>query len=396
MTESIKDTALRRTKLCEHFIRNRCRFGSDCSFAHSADELLEKPNLRKTILCVRWNQKGYCKDGSSCRFAHGRAELRPAPAPKQSSTTTATSSGFQYQHSATEWEPQWVKETWPDMEEAEYKADGLADQSLDPLEMDLEYPRYIEYPQWLAEYQIDDTEVGLPLAAMLSTMLLDHEKDAAADAWSTVEQAMTTLNNRSRLVNTMAQVAMRASSSSTVPWTPSEAEPVIRQQATRLTKHLNAQGTYLTSLVSQLIDVADMRRTEIEPPVPIPAQDPYATMEADSYAGGEAADHSADRWAGGEIDLAFAYAPKEGTLKYTKMCHFYLAKGCKRGDRCKFAHDSRLLMPRPNLLKTGVCGHFARGRCSHGEACRYAHGLHELRPLSALNAEDDADAARLQ
>mmetsp|Transcript_1043 Transcript_1043/g.936 ORF Transcript_1043/g.936 Transcript_1043/m.936 type:complete len:96 (-) Transcript_1043:670-957(-) len=40
-----------KTKLCNLYYLNICKKGKNCPFAHSYDELREKPNLEKTKLC---------------------------------------------------------------------------------------------------------------------------------------------------------------------------------------------------------------------------------------------------------------------------------------------------------------------------------------------------------
>lgn len=110
---------LRKTKMCVHFSKGECHFGSECAFAHDEKELQDAPDLRKTRLCQRfidgfcddvkcsfahgegelrstdlffkkticiWNEKGKCRAGDQCRFAHGAEELRgplPAGAPPE-------------------------------------------------------------------------------------------------------------------------------------------------------------------------------------------------------------------------------------------------------------------------------------------------------------------------
>lgn len=103
---------LHKTKLCKHFLKGKCRYGAECSYAHYQDEKRSLPDLRKTrvcklfgqgkcnkadcefahgveelrgtdgvwktVLCSKW-QQGSCRVGKRCRFAHGLGELR-APA----------------------------------------------------------------------------------------------------------------------------------------------------------------------------------------------------------------------------------------------------------------------------------------------------------------------------
>mmetsp|Transcript_103842 Transcript_103842/g.293664 ORF Transcript_103842/g.293664 Transcript_103842/m.293664 type:complete len:211 (+) Transcript_103842:40-672(+) len=70
----------RKTKLCRFDAAGQCGFGSQCAFAHGADELQKVPSLRKTSMCVDW-QRGTClRKSSDCPFAHGDSELRLTPA----------------------------------------------------------------------------------------------------------------------------------------------------------------------------------------------------------------------------------------------------------------------------------------------------------------------------
>lgn len=69
---------LLRTKLCEAFLVGQCDKGDECSFAHGEDDLRSTPDLFKTAICNLWTQ-GKCTAGESCRFAHGYDDLRPAP-----------------------------------------------------------------------------------------------------------------------------------------------------------------------------------------------------------------------------------------------------------------------------------------------------------------------------
>jgi len=68
-----------KTKVCPLNSLNICTKGDNCPFAHSEDELREKPNLAKTKLCESFLETGYCKNGDQCSFAHGENELRSTP-----------------------------------------------------------------------------------------------------------------------------------------------------------------------------------------------------------------------------------------------------------------------------------------------------------------------------
>lgn len=69
---------LYKTKLCDAFLQGQCTKGEDCHFAHGEEELRSTPDLFKTAICNLWTQ-GKCTAGETCRFAHGYEDLRPAP-----------------------------------------------------------------------------------------------------------------------------------------------------------------------------------------------------------------------------------------------------------------------------------------------------------------------------
>jgi hypothetical protein len=65
---------LHKTKMCMHYLKGKCRYGPECSYAHSEIELKGRPNLRKTRLCKNF-EMAQC-DNPNCPFAHGGEELR--------------------------------------------------------------------------------------------------------------------------------------------------------------------------------------------------------------------------------------------------------------------------------------------------------------------------------
>ena len=69
---------LYKTKLCEAFLQGQCHKEEDCNFAHGEEELRSTPDLFKTAICNLWTL-GRCTAGETCRFAHGYEDLRPAP-----------------------------------------------------------------------------------------------------------------------------------------------------------------------------------------------------------------------------------------------------------------------------------------------------------------------------
>jgi len=71
---SVLSKQMQKTKLCDFHKEGRCKYGSACAFAHSAEELKEMPDLRKTRICRAFS-RGDCSD-ANCKFAHGAQELR--------------------------------------------------------------------------------------------------------------------------------------------------------------------------------------------------------------------------------------------------------------------------------------------------------------------------------
>eukprot|EP00933_Yihiella_yeosuensis_P034139 TRINITY_DN27677_c0_g1_i1.p1 TRINITY_DN27677_c0_g1~~TRINITY_DN27677_c0_g1_i1.p1 ORF type:complete len:231 (+),score=36.74 TRINITY_DN27677_c0_g1_i1:109-801(+) len=67
---------LRYTKMCSFFLSGGCQRGENCTFAHSQDQLMEQPELTKTVLCGRFSRKGRCNQGDACKYAHGFDDLR--------------------------------------------------------------------------------------------------------------------------------------------------------------------------------------------------------------------------------------------------------------------------------------------------------------------------------
>mmetsp|Transcript_78651 Transcript_78651/g.217449 ORF Transcript_78651/g.217449 Transcript_78651/m.217449 type:complete len:316 (-) Transcript_78651:157-1104(-) len=104
-----------KTRMCQYFTGGRCRRGTKCSFAHSEDELRQRPDLRYTKLCPAF-WVGACSAGRSCPFAHDPGEVRSglkkvkqAPAPAEAdhagspcSGATVNSDSFQPQQAALE------------------------------------------------------------------------------------------------------------------------------------------------------------------------------------------------------------------------------------------------------------------------------------------------------
>lgn len=64
----------KKTELCKNWeLSRRCKFGSDCAFAHGEQELVSKhhvPNNYKTKMCKQFHEEGYCPYGNRWQFLH--------------------------------------------------------------------------------------------------------------------------------------------------------------------------------------------------------------------------------------------------------------------------------------------------------------------------------------
>ncbi|CAE7826936.1 CTH1, partial [Symbiodinium sp. CCMP2456] len=68
----------RGTELCSFFLKGMCRHGTKCNFAHSINDLKEKPDFSKTRLCTNYFKTKSCPYGMRCSFAHSKDEMRSA------------------------------------------------------------------------------------------------------------------------------------------------------------------------------------------------------------------------------------------------------------------------------------------------------------------------------
>lgn len=73
----------RKTKLCKFNETGRCRYDTQCPFAHSQEEMEALPDLSKTSICKSW-QQGSCNiPAELCPYAHGKDDLRKSPLTKR-------------------------------------------------------------------------------------------------------------------------------------------------------------------------------------------------------------------------------------------------------------------------------------------------------------------------
>uniref|UniRef100_A0A0G4F4V7 C3H1-type domain-containing protein n=1 Tax=Chromera velia CCMP2878 TaxID=1169474 RepID=A0A0G4F4V7_9ALVE len=69
--------ARHKTKVCRHWMENRCLLGEKCSFAHGNEDLRESPGRYKAVMCIKY-LRGTCIKGTQCRDAHSEDEIRAA------------------------------------------------------------------------------------------------------------------------------------------------------------------------------------------------------------------------------------------------------------------------------------------------------------------------------
>mmetsp|Transcript_49328 Transcript_49328/g.107406 ORF Transcript_49328/g.107406 Transcript_49328/m.107406 type:complete len:222 (+) Transcript_49328:59-724(+) len=88
----------------------------------------------------------------------------------------------------------------------------------------------------------------------------------------------------------------------------------------------------------------------------------------------------------------------DGRFFKTKLCTFYQAGRCSRGNRCTFAHAEESLKDRPDLRCTKPCREFfTRGTCKKGDACTFAHWRKErLAAAKARSRVTSVPAAQVQ
>ncbi|GAB66018.1 hypothetical protein PCYB_081790, partial [Plasmodium cynomolgi strain B] len=66
-----------KTKICRHFLENRCMNKENCNYAHVLEELRPLPNLENTKLCKSVKKKIPCYN-PNCKYAHRIEKLQPS------------------------------------------------------------------------------------------------------------------------------------------------------------------------------------------------------------------------------------------------------------------------------------------------------------------------------
>ncbi|CXI73787.1 zinc finger C-x8-C-x5-C-x3-H type, putative [Plasmodium berghei] len=66
-----------KTKICKHFLENKCTNKKNCNYAHVLEELKPLPNLKNTKLCSSLKKNIPCNN-HLCAYAHGIENLQPS------------------------------------------------------------------------------------------------------------------------------------------------------------------------------------------------------------------------------------------------------------------------------------------------------------------------------
>jgi len=76
-----------KTEICRNWEMSKCKFGSECTFAHGDHELMEKshiPTNYRTKECKNFYSNLYCSYGNRCQFYHGEVPDHLKPVDKGS------------------------------------------------------------------------------------------------------------------------------------------------------------------------------------------------------------------------------------------------------------------------------------------------------------------------
>ncbi|CAE7461290.1 unnamed protein product [Symbiodinium necroappetens] len=72
MTKAERKKAVQFTRMCKFWKTDECKMGTDCTFAHTTEEL--RPSQKP---CFDWVKKGNCSRGVACRFVHDLNSIKP-------------------------------------------------------------------------------------------------------------------------------------------------------------------------------------------------------------------------------------------------------------------------------------------------------------------------------
>jgi hypothetical protein len=59
-----------KTKMCKFHENGACSKGAACQFAHTPEDLHNRPDLFRTVPCLTILRQGICKYGEKCRYSH--------------------------------------------------------------------------------------------------------------------------------------------------------------------------------------------------------------------------------------------------------------------------------------------------------------------------------------
>lgn len=77
--------------------------------------------------------------------------------------------------------------------------------------------------------------------------------------------------------------------------------------------------------------------------------------------------------------------------KKTKMCKFFLANACERGDRCAYAHSRAEVRATPDLRCTQFCPTALSGNTCCDTNCKFAHRREQLKKFPGGNSHKDQE-----
>ncbi|CAE7018849.1 zfs1 [Symbiodinium sp. CCMP2456] len=72
MTKAEQKKAVQFTRMCKFWRTNECKMGTECTFAHTTEELRPSPKP-----CFDFVKKGICSRGQACRFVHDLNGIKP-------------------------------------------------------------------------------------------------------------------------------------------------------------------------------------------------------------------------------------------------------------------------------------------------------------------------------
>lgn len=343
--------ALRNTRLCTHFQKRRCKYGSNCNFAHDEVELKSKPDLLKVVLCARFMGKGRCPMGDNCRFAHGQEELRMVSERELNGDDLEST------------DDPGMPITFEDVEED----DGEVFDWTQEMEQALEEARKGQLSSLTAKVE---KSPEMPVKVTVDKV---RYKDVALKPHTNALSGLLAQLIESRLNGQEEDFAIAPIDLNFNQELDSAEASFIDVEPKQVSSPLGENGKYHS--VSEFDEAMSLNE-----------------FEENSFSGGVNSQNSF--FFTKESDLQpEVNGQNPNALKYTKLCEFYARKRCKRGDKCQFAHYKEQLQPKPDLFKTIPCARFERGKCQQGAKCKYAHGMDELRSMYFTRTSENDESS---